>query len=234
MHEQTNMDQTSVDTLIKIGGSITENGTLKQLLELGEELNYCFKSIKKFVVVPGGGRFAEEVRVSQKRNHFNDETAHWMAIHAMEQHALLLSHYISNSYIAYDLSIITREIEEGNKIPIISVLDFMRTKSKLPHSWAATSDAIAVEIANHLNFNQIIFVKDIDGVIVDNAVMPVITTESIRKLENSPLDPITPDLLEKSSLKTWIINGFKSKRIQEILMNKENIIATKIMNKKVI
>ena len=79
----------SFDYVIKFGGSITERGSIQQIESIGRILAEIFALKKNFVIVPGGGSFAEEVRRMQNKFHFSDEQAHWMAVYAMEQHALV-------------------------------------------------------------------------------------------------------------------------------------------------
>ncbi|MHA1586567.1 MAG: hypothetical protein ACTSUW_04440, partial [Candidatus Heimdallarchaeota archaeon] len=76
-----------IDTIIKFGGSITERGTLKQIVLLGKTLSTLFDCKQNFALIPGGGFFAEFVRETQEKYDLDDEQAHWMAIQAMEQHA---------------------------------------------------------------------------------------------------------------------------------------------------
>ena len=42
-------------------------------------------------IVPGGGTFADAVRDTDHRLHLADDTAHWMAVLAMDQYAHLLA-----------------------------------------------------------------------------------------------------------------------------------------------
>ena len=55
-----------------------------------DALSYCLNIIEqnakdKVVIVPGGGLFADQVRVTQKLWQFNDQVAHQMALLAMQQ-----------------------------------------------------------------------------------------------------------------------------------------------------
>ena len=221
-----------IDYVVKLGGSIAEKGTVKQIESLCNKLMESYSKKKNFVIVPGGGPFAEEVRRMQQEFQINDELAHWMAIHSMEQYRLLLQHFLPNSTVLeYNGKDFPDTLHEylAEKIPIISVFNFMKTESKLPHNWDSTSDAIATEIATKLGIPSIVFVKDIDGVMVDNQLVTQISIQDFMKLSNSPLDRNTPVLLKEHSLLAYIINGFKPERMVDLLVYEKEIIGTKIV-----
>lgn len=219
-----------IDYLIKFGGSLSENGTSKQLLHLGKTLNKIYFTNQKFVIIPGGGEFAEEVRKSQKRLLFSDEAAHWMAIKAMEQYALLLQDFIPDSIILKINALENLNILKEN-IPILKVMDFMRNHSKLEHNWNVTSDAIAIDLANYLGLRKIIFLKDIDGIYRDGKLVPKITASDLIGIQNTPLDKNSPNLLIKNHIKAIIINGFHPERIEKFLKDETKIICTEIVSK---
>lgn len=218
--------------VIKFGGSITENGSIQQIESIGKILAEIYSVKKNFVIVPGGGSFAEEVRKMQNKFHFNDEQAHWMAIYAMEQHALLLQHFIPNSkLIQFSSKQFSDKMNEfqGTQVPIFNVVDFMKNESKLSHDWNSSSDAIASEIASKLNIRKIIFIKDVDGLFIDNLLVEEITLEDLVLLDNSPIDKTAPIILKSNLIKATIINGFYPERIKDLLMFKKEIIGTKIV-----
>ena len=61
--------------------------------ELPFWLNNIFTYPKKgtCIIVPGGGEFADQIRVSQKYFNFSDEIAHKMALLAMSQYGYFLT-----------------------------------------------------------------------------------------------------------------------------------------------
>ena len=73
--------------VIKLGGSLSQAETLVSCLD---RLEQQYKD-KPVVIVPGGGAFADQVRLAQGRWQFDDITAHRMAILAMQQMALKVS-----------------------------------------------------------------------------------------------------------------------------------------------
>ena len=57
------MSKKMIDTLIKIGGSISENGSREQLEILGQTLYDIYINQKKFLIISGGGIFGCRFRV---------------------------------------------------------------------------------------------------------------------------------------------------------------------------
>ena len=218
--------------VVKFGGSLTEKGTIKQIITIGKTIKEAFEANPSFLIVPGGGVFAENVRLAQQRYGFSDETAHWLAIYAMDQHALILHYFIPNSILMDYTEVNTllkSSKEKFSKIPILTVTNFMRTTSQLMHSWETTSDAIAAEITAKLQLMKIIFLKDIDGVIVDDNLVPVITTNELERLQESPIDRNTPEILRKNNITGYIINGFIENRVKDVLLAQNLFMLTKIV-----
>jgi len=221
-----------ITQVVKFGGSLTEKGTIKQISTLGKAIKESFDKNPSFLIVPGGGIFAENVRIAQQRYGFDDETAHWLAVNAMDQHALILHYFIPNSILMdyTELTNLSKNKEQKlTSIPILRVSNFMKTTSKLKHSWDTTSDAIAAEITANLHIRKIIFLKDIDGVIIDDNLVPVIATNDLRRLSSSPIDKNTPEILRKNNITGYIINGFIGTRVKNMLLAKKLSVMTKIV-----
>jgi aspartokinase-like uncharacterized kinase len=212
----------TIKTVVKLGGSITERGTLKQIMLLGKTLSSLFEKRKDFMVVPGGGIFADFVRETQKKYGLDDKQAHWMAVQAMEQHANLLLNFIPNA-VLYDFSAKDYSSAIFEKLPILRVMKFMRTESELERNWDSTSDAIAAEIALKAKAKEIVFLKDVDGVFVNKKSVKKITVQELSELESSPLDANTPGILHGKDIKVFIINGLIHDRIENLLEGKEFI-----------
>ena len=222
----------NIEFVVKFGGSITESGTQEQIQALCVALTESYAKKRNFLLVPGGGTFAEEVRGIQKQFRISDENAHWMAIFAMEQYALLLHHLLPESKIVeYSTAKFNKELQNisESKIPILSIQKYMKNESKLVHDWNATSDAIATEIALNLLIPKIVFLKDIDGLMIKNNLIDRITANDLEELSSSPLDSITPSLLKKSKITAYIVNGFQNQRVVDLLTMEKEIIGTKIV-----
>ena len=92
--------------VIKLGGSLSQSDTLVRCLYSIEQ-NYLDRAV---VIVPGGGAFADQVRSAQQRWQFDDQTAHRMAILAMQQMALLINGLKSEFYIARSVTGIREQL----------------------------------------------------------------------------------------------------------------------------
>lgn len=222
------MSKHAFDTLIKVGGSISEKGSREQFKSLCQMLYNIYINQKRFLGLSGGGIFAELVRKFQKDFDFTDEIAHWMAIYGMEQHSLLLKEFIPHSEFICVIDFKEMDSYQIKKMPILKVMNFMRKISVLEHNWNTTSDAIACEIASYLDLKQIIFVKDVDGVYIKEALVPEIRINELMKLKISPLDSTTPKLLKRRNINGYIINGFYPSRLKDFIDGKE-IICTKLI-----
>jgi aspartokinase-like uncharacterized kinase len=83
----------SLDAVLKVGGSLSRGACLealcREISRLGERYN--------LLVVPGGGRFADQVRDSYRRFDLDETAAHHMALLAMDQFGYVFNRLIAGS-----------------------------------------------------------------------------------------------------------------------------------------
>jgi aspartokinase-like uncharacterized kinase len=138
--------------VIKLGGSLLETAALP----------VCLATIANragpSVIVPGGGPFAEQVRVAQSQWHFDDVAAHRMAILAMQQMALLMHSLMPEFAIVAD----AESLRLGSQLkpvliwsPQVEQLD----KAGIAASWDLTSDSLAAWLAGRIEADELIIVK---------------------------------------------------------------------------
>jgi aspartokinase-like uncharacterized kinase len=133
-------------TVVKVGGGLArEPGALRALCA---QLGDC-GARHPLLVVPGGGAFADAVRAHDRRFGLRDETAHWMAILAMDQFGWALGDLIPGAALCRDL---------GPACPgAVAVL--------LPYaSWDVTSDSIAAWVAGAAGAVGLVLVKGVTSV----------------------------------------------------------------------
>ena len=186
--------------LVKLGGSLHH--------QIPEIVPLLCKS-ERLLVVPGGGLFADVVR----QEHVSDDSAHWMAIAAMEQYAwVIASHGMKTTDIL--------AIPETTAVflPYIS----MRQHDPLPHSWDVTSDSIAAWIAAELGI-ELLVLKSVDGIFLKGINQKQVTTS----IKNDVVDPFFIPFVLKHRIKTTIINGKSGESIEKFL-NGEPVQCTKI------
>lgn len=209
-------------SVLKIGGSL--------LYYLEELKSFCktlskISETAKILVVPGGGIFANTIRDLQKRIKFSEDTAHWMAILAMNTYAFLLKDMIEGSKIICSLE----ETSFRDKTVILAPFSLMKERDPLEHSWRVTSDSIAAYVAHQLGADLLVLVKDLDG-IIDTAgnVYKEIRSEKLLGLRGSCVDEMLPILIKEYQLECWIVNGRYPKRLEKLVSEGETV-GTKIV-----
>ncbi len=140
--------------IVKLGGSLSQSDNLVKCLNRVEQ-NYPDRAV---VIVPGGGAFADQVRLAQHHWQFDDKTAHRMAILAMQQMALLFNGIKSNFTIANSLLDIQKQLHK-QKIVIWSPNIVELDKAAIQASWDITSDSLAAWLAGVLSAKELILVK---------------------------------------------------------------------------
>ena len=135
--------------VVKLGGSLVKN----------DEILNCLNSIEKWtvptIIVPGGGAFADTVRMSQTHWQFNDSIAHRMAVLAMQQTALLFHGLSPNIPLFDSVALINHDVSHRIWSPTLSDLD----AAGLPHSWELSSDSLAAWLATTWQADRLIVVK---------------------------------------------------------------------------
>lgn len=112
----------------------------------------------RILVVPGGGLFADTVREFDRAMGVSPDTAHWMAILAMDQYAHVLADRIPGAALIEDPGAL-RQTLPSSGVAVLAPYRWMRSADVLPHSWEVTSDSIAAFIAGALDAIRLILVK---------------------------------------------------------------------------
>lgn len=186
--------------VIKLGGSLISDVST---------LTHCLQNIKNhsqenIVIVPGGGVFADQVRHTQKQWGFDEQTAHDMALLAMQQMALLFKS-INNSFIIADTVFAVQQAWHKHAVVIWSPGIKELYASSVKASWDVSSDSLAAWLANQLNIQELILVK--------SAVIPL--SYNIQALQKQGvIDKAFADFIKNASYKISIIN---KQMINEVL-----------------
>jgi aspartokinase-like uncharacterized kinase len=139
--------------VIKLGGSLAGANTLLHCLNRVEQ-QYQGGAV---VIVPGGGVFADQIRVMQQHWRINDDSAHAMAILAMQQMAWLFKGLKANFVMAHSIRAIQQHSIQ--KIVIWSPELHELNSANIPATWDVTSDSLAAWLANTLLADELILVK---------------------------------------------------------------------------
>ncbi|WP_373280411.1 aminodeoxychorismate synthase component I [Methylogaea oryzae] len=141
--------------VVKFGGSLTRSdaleGWLRALAAYGRG---------RVVIVPGGGPFADAVRVAQHSFAFGDRAAHAMALLAMHQYAWMLQGLCSALSLEADVERLESRLAQGEAalwLPDLQQLD----AADVPASWNVTSDSLAAWLAARLGATDLLMVKSV-------------------------------------------------------------------------
>ena len=139
--------------IVKLGGSLSRDERLPRWLHMLAELGGG-----RVVVVPGGAAFADAVRAAQGHWHFDDLTAHNMAVLAMAQTAHMLHALEPRLVLVADEDAI-RSAQHAGQAVLWMPLSLLRDAPDLLTSWEVTSDSLALWLARRLNAERLVVVK---------------------------------------------------------------------------
>ena len=149
-----NASRAVVNLVVKVGGSLLAHA------ELLDEVIAKIVAARdtRIVIVPGGGPFADTVRAADRQHWMGDDTAHWMAVLAMDQYAHLLVARSSALVLAESIRDVESALASG-KVPVIAPYRWLRDADPLPHSWDVTGDSISAWFASTLGATRLVLVK---------------------------------------------------------------------------
>ncbi len=248
-----NMKEKSI--IVKIGGKILENK--RNIDTTIKQFNFLIDSnrLQKIIIIPGGGSYANFVRILYNKLKIGDDLAHWMAIYAMNLNGISLSKDYGLKCVE-DIAKFQKFLENINEkaIKIFLPFNFLRDFDDLPHSWSVTSDSLTIYLASILKLNHCFLIKDIDGIFIKNQIEPIqeISTkeyENLRKnnklaefqtqrddfKKSNPIDLYSLKLINEFKISCIILNGnFNTKRIADFFddskIEKEKIYTKIIKN----
>ncbi len=143
--------------VIKIGGSLTESHLLPQWLNRIAE-----QGRGQVVIVPGGGKFADQVRHIQKILKFNEHTAHRMALLAMQQFGLILAASHVDFEAAYYLNQIPSILTQ-NRIAIWMPDYTDLDAAGVEETWNVSSDSLSAWLAGSLSATHLVVLKHLSN-----------------------------------------------------------------------
>jgi aspartokinase-like uncharacterized kinase len=152
--------------VLKLGGSL-----MNVARELVSALLGLTTEGYSFLIVPGGGPMADLIRDLFSRHGISQESAHWMAVLAMEQYAYFLADGTGAK--------LTRKIQRSDGLEILLPYQALLDDDRgLGHSWNYTSDSIAALVSIRLDA-PLIKATDVDGVILDGRVVDEIRASEL-------------------------------------------------------
>lgn len=186
----SNVSRSPEATVIKLGGSLAESGRLQSAVRIVAGARV------PLVVVPGGGSFAEAVRIAQANLGFSDAAAHRLAILAMHQTAHMLAALEPRLVPVETLAGMWRELTHG-RIPVWLPWKLSARDTTIPADWSVTSDGLAARLAERLGGVPVVLVKSC-AVPRDATLLPLARSGTI--------DPTFVTIVERAQL-NWRVLG---------------------------
>jgi aspartokinase-like uncharacterized kinase len=202
-------------TVVKVGGGLAReagDGALRALCMRIAELG----TRHPLLVVPGGGRFADAVREYDRRHGLRPETAHRMAILAMEQLGWALADLIPGAARCAD-----PRVRRDGGVSVLLPAALLAEGDPLPASWDVTSDSIAAWVAGLAGAGRLVLVKPVAGLFSawppDGEPIGRLTVDELAGLRPAGVDAHLPAALRTAGVETWVIDGREPSRLAELL-----------------
>ena len=189
--------------VVKIGGSLAAD----ELLPCWLHALSCYGG-GEVVIVPGGGPFAEQVRISQHSWHIDDSAVHVMALLAMEQYGFLMSG-IRTDLVPVECEVDMFRVLKKAGVPIWMPTFMVTNEEDIEHSWDVTSDSLAAWLARKIGASRLLLVKSVK--LEERKV-------SARELSQQGIvDVAFPDYLRQGKFITMIVQREHYRLIPQML-----------------
>lgn len=200
-------------TVVKVGGGLARAAGGDALQALCRAIGEA-GARHRLLVVPGGGELADAVRAYDRRHGLRPETAHRMAILAMDQLGWALADLIP-------APVSTRLDALGRVSVLLPAALLLEAADPLPASWAVTSDSIAAWVAGAAGAGRLVLVKPVPGLYRDRPPrgepLARLTVAELAALRPAGVDAHLPTVLADVGVETWVIDGREPRRLGELL-----------------
>ena len=147
--------------VVKVGGSLLDYERLSDAL--GRWLDP--EPQKHYVLVAGGGKWADAIRQADREAAIGDEAAHWHCVQAMSTTAELLAGRLKKAApVFHDFGALRERLARPGQT-VFDCWSFLREHepqapgTPLPCSWDVTSDSIAARLAIVLSAEELVLLK---------------------------------------------------------------------------
>jgi dihydroneopterin aldolase len=190
--------------VVKLGGSLADSTVLIHWLR-----TVVRAGAGRTAIVPGGGAFADQVRVLQRRWDLSDAVAHRMAILAMEQYGLALAARTRGLVPCASMAAIERAFERG-LVPVWQPLAMVDRATDIARSWRVTSDTLAAWLAGRLGARVLVLVKSCPIERADSAAAVELARRGI-------VDAALPAQLRRSGAALAVVDKRQWRRLPQLL-----------------
>jgi aspartokinase-like uncharacterized kinase len=147
--------------VVKVGGSLFDWPDLTSRLTVW----LATLPTRRIVLVPGGGAAADVVRAWDHDHELGDVAAHWLALRSLTLTAYFLAGRLPDGQVVNGWSECGAVWARGG-VPVLDANAFVRADEgrpgALPHTWDATSDAIAARVAVRGAADRLVMLKSAD------------------------------------------------------------------------
>jgi 5-(aminomethyl)-3-furanmethanol phosphate kinase len=143
--------------VVKIGGGLLREQGLDGLGRACADVREV-ATTRAVLVVPGGGPFADAVRVVDAQVGLTDAAAHALALQAMDQLGTLLAGMLPTAQLA-------SELVAPGALGLLRAAAAFAGRPGVPESWAVTSDSLAVLAAAAIGAEQAVLLKSVAGLL---------------------------------------------------------------------
>lgn len=140
--------------VLKLGGSLALSSELRHWLRMSARLD------GQVVIVPGGGPYADAIRLTQQACHFDDAAAHAMALVAMEQFGRQICAMEPALVPAASPGAIVGAMSDG-RTPVWMAQTMALADPGISQDWTVTSDSLAAWLATKLHAHALVLVKSV-------------------------------------------------------------------------
>jgi len=198
----------SILWVVKLGGSLAQSQHLPRWLDALSQTDA--------IIVPGGGPFADAVRKAQRHWHFDEATAHHMAILGMRQCGRMLAGLCPRLLMATTLEELRASPDRARVwLPMPETLD----EAKIPATWDITSDSLAAWLTGQVQAANLLLVKSIEGITSPGAM---VSLDSAQLVNQGWVDPVFPEYATKGRFQSWLCGPEACQNLDLALASPEN------------
>jgi 5-(aminomethyl)-3-furanmethanol phosphate kinase len=181
-------------TVIKLGGSLADSDAAAALVR-----SLPARRLGRLIVVPGGGEFAETVRVAQRRHAFAERAAHHMALLAMHQYAIMLA-ALAPCFVVAESPPEFESAWQRELTPVWAPERMALAATDLPASWDITSDSLAAWLAVRTGAARLVVVKSCE-------VPEEMRSNAVALAAAGLVDPCFPTYVSGATFSWQVVSG---------------------------
>ena len=211
--------------VIRIGGSVIASPTNLQLItKYAKLLKKLRKDGHRIVTVVGGGTLARQLIKIGNELGLSEEAQDWLAIHVSRLYAVLFTLKLGQNGKKGIPTSVSEAVKALNKNGIVVMGGLMP---------GMTTDTVAAQLAQRTKAKLLVKVTDQEGIFdrdprkhEDARKLDKLTYSSLTKLLEQNrhragihqiLDPVAVKILQKTHVKTIVVNGYRPQNIQKAI-----------------